>query len=306
MSNTHTPRTLLVLAAGMGSRYGGLKQIDPMGPSGETILDYSIHDARKAGFNKVVFVIRRWFDDQFREAVGNRYEKLLKVDYVYQELDDLPAGFKCPEGREKPWGTGHAILMGESAIKEPFAVINADDFYGNDAFRELSDFLGNAASSKAEGYALVGYILRNTLSDHGTVSRGVCTVSSEGYLKDIKEMTSIRRERDGAVSEEADKQPLALTGDELVSLNLWGFTPGIFPHLRTLFTQFLEERGQEMKSEFFIPFAVDELIASKKAEVKVLQTTSSWLGITYREDKPLVQEALAKMTAAGDYPASLF
>ncbi|MEO8205878.1 MAG: sugar phosphate nucleotidyltransferase [Chthoniobacterales bacterium] len=300
-----TPRTLLVLAAGMGSRYGGLKQIDAMGPAGEAILDYSIYDARKAGFNKVVFVIRRWFEDQFKEAIGNRYEKLLEVDYVFQELDCLPEGFKCPEGREKPWGTGHAILMGESAINEPFAVINADDFYGGDAFKELSEFLGKASASAEEEYALVGYILRNTLSDHGTVSRGVCSVNAAGYLEDIREMTAIRPEGNGAISEETET-PLRLTGDELVSLNLWGFTPGIFGHLRTLFTQFLEKRGEEMKSEFFIPFAVDELISAKKARVKVLQTTSSWLGITYREDKPLVQEALAKMTADGDYPPSLF
>lgn len=308
MSNTNASQTLLVLAAGMGSRYGGLKQIDPIGPNGETILDYSIYDARQAGFNKVVFVIRRSFEKEFRETVGNRYEKLLEVKYVFQELNALPEGFECPPEREKPWGTGHAILMGASAIQEPFAVINADDFYGKDAFQVLSRFLmkETPVSESLPDYALVGYVLRNTLSDHGMVSRGVCAVNANGYLESVQEKTAIRREGEGAVSEEPGKEPLQLTGNELVSLNLWGFTPQIFKDLDRLFRDFLKEHRNGLKTEFFIPTAVDTLISSKQANAQVLETSAKWLGLTYREDKPLVQEALALLTASGEYPTSLF
>lgn len=297
--------TLLVLAAGMGSRYGGLKQIDPVGPSGETLLDYSVYDAIRAGFGRVVFVIRRDIDAEFRDKVGARYAGAVPVEYVYQELDALPDGFSVPDGRTKPWGTGHAILVAKDAVKEPFAVINGDDFYGRDAFEQLAKHLQTVNTDGLQ-LAMVAYALKNTLSDHGTVSRGVCTVSKEGLLATVEEVTAIQRECcGGATAKEADGDVRMFKGTELVSMNLWGFSPLLFVELERQFKAFLEARGGEEKSEFYIPFAIDELVQQGKATVQVLKTSSVWCGVTYREDKPIVQQRLQQMIDAGDYPASL-
>lgn len=292
--------TLLVLAAGMGSRYGGLKQIDPVGPSGETIIDYSIYDAQRAGFGKVVFVIRRDIEATFREVVGNRFEKRLPVEYAFQELDKLPAGFTVPPGRTKPWGTGHAILMAEPNIREPFAMINADDFYGADTFRVLADYLKKVRVDSAD-YAMVGFTLRKTLSDHGTVARGVCQVDTSGKLKHIVEMLKIEKTATGAKQGDT-----LLTGDEPVSMNFWGFTPTLFGQLRTGLQQFLQQHGREEKSEYLIPSVVNDLVTQRQASCQVLRTTSSWFGVTYREDRPLVMAGIQKLITAGEYPAKLW
>jgi len=294
--------TLLVLAAGMGSRYGGLKQIDPVGPAGEAIIDYSIYDALRAGFGKIVFVIRHDIERAFREAIGSKFEKRAPVEYVFQELDKVPAGFTIPANRQKPWGTGHAILMGADVIREPFAAINADDFYGAASHKILHDHL----VSDSRDYSMVGFALRNTLSEHGTVSRGVCACDSNGYLKTIAEFTKV--ERDGAGAKGVDETGVArkLTGDEIVSMNLWGFPPTLFGHLHEMFADFLEERGSDARAEFYIPSAINALITSGKARLKVLQTPDSWFGITYRQDQPHVAASIRALVARGDYPSPLW
>ncbi len=290
---------LLILAAGMGSRYGGLKQLDTVGPSGETILDYSIYDALAAGFTKIVFVIRRDIEAAFKTTVGSRYESMAEVDYVYQELDALPDGFSPLEGRTKPWGTGHAILVACDAVDRPFGVINADDFYGRDAYQQLAAFL---AQSQAENvHAMVGYKLSNTLSENGTVSRGICRSDEEGNLQGVEEVTAIAKVEDGIRA--GDRE---FSGEEIVSMNLWGFQPSIFAALRQQFTTFLHEHGAEEKSEFYIPFAVDEEIQAERATVKVLPTGSQWAGVTYREDKPHVEAFIRSLIGAGRYPQNLF
>lgn len=295
-----TTPTLLVLAAGMGSRYGGLKQIDPVGPHGETIIDYSIYDAKRAGFDKVVFVIRKDIEDMFREVVGNKFAERLRVEYAYQELDKLPTGYSVPAGRTKPWGTGHAILMAESLIEEPFAMINADDFYGTDAFRVLGDYL-RQTPVESNRYSMVGFTLRNTLSEHGTVARGVCQADEAGNLKKIVEMLKIEKVGGGARQEDQH-----LTGDEPVSMNFWGFTPTLFRHLRMELELFLKKHGQEEKSEMLIPTVVNTLVKEQRAECRVLRTTSTWFGVTYKEDRPLVVEGIRKLITAGKYPARLW
>ena len=292
--------TLLVLAAGMGSRYGGLKQIDPVGPAGETIIDYSIYDAILAGFGKVVFVIRRDIEQTFREVVGSKFDNHLPVEYAFQELTNIPAPFTVPAGRTKPWGTGHAILAAESVIHEPFAMINADDFYGTDTFRVLADYL-RQVSADSNAYAMVGFTLRKTLSDHGTVARGVCQVDNAGKLKQIVELLKIEKTATGA--RQGDQ---TLTGDEPVSMNFWGFTPTLFGHLRRELQQFLKQQGQEEKSELLIPMVIGDLVAQNRATCQVLRTTASWFGVTYREDRPIVIENIRKLIAAGEYPASLW
>ncbi len=301
MTSSSSP-TLLVLAAGMGSRYGGLKQIDPVGPSGETIIDYSIFDALRAGFGKLVFVIRKDIEEAFRETVGSRFEKLVAVDYVFQSLEDIPARFSVPAGRTKPWGTTQAILLAADAIREPFAAINADDFYGAQSYRELSGHL----SSGSADYAMVGFILRNTLSDFGSVARGVCEVSPEGYLKHIVELTKIEREGSGARNTDPAGKVTALSGDEPVSMNMWAFTPDIFGQLRERFEQFLESNAGDTKSECYIPMTVGELIRGGAARVKVLHSSDSWFGVTYREDRPRVVESIRALVAAGSYPEKLW
>ena len=292
--------TLLVLAAGMGSRYGGLKQIDPVGPSGETIIDYSIYDALRAGFGKVVFVIRQDIEQTFREVVGSKFEKRLPVEYAFQELTKLPAGFAVPAGRTKPWGTGHAILVAEPIIHEPFAMINADDFYGADTFRVLADYLRQVRPDSND-YAMVAFTLRKTLSDNGTVARGVCQVDNTGHLKQIVEMLKIEKAGNGA-----KQGAVQLTGDEAVSMNFWGFTPALFNHLRTELTSFLTAHGQEEKSELLIPSVVNTLVTQSRATCQVLRTTSSWFGVTYREDRPIVIESVRQLVAKGEYPEKLW
>jgi len=296
-----TEPTLLVLAAGMGSRYGGLKQIQPVGANGETIIDYSIFDAMRAGFGKVVFVIRRDLEEPFKKIIGTRFGNKIAVDYVFQELDLLPPGFSVPPSRTKPWGTGHAILMAANAIREPFAAINADDFYGAHSFRVLAEHL----RSGSPDFAMVSFVLRNTLSEFGSVARGVCKASADGYLETVTEMTKIERDGTAAKAMAPDGKALRLGGDETVSMNLWGFTPALFNGLRELFAQFLAQHGAEEKSEFYIPAAVNELIRAGRARVKVLRSPDSWFGVTYREDHPLVVESIRKLVARGDYPERL-
>lgn len=296
--------TLVVLAAGMGSRYGGLKQIDPVGPAGETVLDYAVFDARRAGFSRVVFVIRRDFEALFRESIGARYADRIEVDYVFQSVDALPAGFVTPPAREKPWGTGHALWCARPAVPGNFAVINADDFYGADSFRQLAGFFAQARPSDV---ALVGFTLAKTLSEHGAVSRGVCAVDRGGALQAIVEHTGILPTDVGPGRK--------FTGAEIVSMNCWGFTPAIFDGLDRQFRSFLAPLGPHaapapagpdpLKAEFYLPAAVSALVAQGQATVRVLPTASSWFGVTYREDKPRVEAALRALIAAGEYPADL-
>lgn len=295
--------TLVVLAAGMGSRYGGLKQVDPVGPSGEAILDYSVFDAVRGGFGKVVFIIRHDFEAEFKEKVGRKYEGLVPVEYCYQDINDLPAPYKVPEGRSKPWGTAHATRAARKVVHEPFAVINADDFYGRDAFAKLGAFL---AEAKPMHFAMVGYKLALTLSENGSVARGICDVAADGSLKSVTEMTKIVRTADGAENREDPEHPVKLTARELVSMNLWGFTPELFDALEARFPAWLAANGTKEKSEWYIPFVVDELIHEGKADCKVLPTESSWFGVTYREDKPFVMAEIKKLVDSGEYPSKLF
>jgi len=294
--------TLLVLAAGLGSRYGGLKQLDPVGPDNETIMDYSIFDARRAGFGKVVFVIRKEMEDAFKRAIGARYEKRVPVEYVFQEVGKLIPGFSIPEGRTKPWGTTHAILMAANAIHEPFAVINADDFYGAESFKVLGRHLQSGSSD----YAMVGFVLRNTLSDFGTVARGVCHVSEDGYLKDIAELKSIEREGSVITNIDAEGQETVLNGGEMVSMNMWGFTPQIFGQLHEQFQRFLKRYGEDLKAECYIPSTVNTLINAGAARVKVLRSGDSWFGVTYREDHPRVVQSISRLVEGGTYPRKLW
>lgn len=294
--------TLVVLAAGMGSRYGGLKQIDPVGPGGETIIDYSVFDAIRAGFGKLVFVIRRDIERQFKEIVGARFEKHIPVEYVFQELDSLPPQFSVPAGRVKPWGTTHAVLMAANAIREPFAVINADDFYGLESFRILSAHL----QSGTQDYAMVGFVLRNTLSVFGTVARGVSKVDADGFLEGVTEMTGIERRDSCVTGIGTSGQPTRLTGDEVVSMNMWGFTPAVLTQLESFFETFLVQHGAELKSECYLPSAINEFVESAQARVRVLPTGASWFGVTYREDHPRVVESITRLIESGCYPGKLW
>jgi NDP-sugar pyrophosphorylase family protein len=292
--------TLLVLAAGMGSRYGGLKQIDPVGPSGETVLDYAVFDALRAGFGRVVFVIRRDFEELFRTQIGARYTGKIAVDYVFQSIDALPPGHTPPAGREKPWGTGHAVWCARDAVKENFAVINADDFYGADSFNRLAAFLtaAPAKSAAADEFAIVGFRMANTLSENGAVSRGVCATDGAGHLASIVETHGITAAEVGPGKK--------FSGDTIVSMNCWGFTPALFAGLDAQFREFLAARGAEPKSEFYLPGSVSTMIGRGEATVRVLPTDSAWFGVTYREDKPRVQAALLELVQAGRYPARLW
>ncbi len=303
-----TKPTLLILAAGMGSRYGGLKQIDSVGPSGETIMDYSIYDAIRAGFDRVVFIIRKDFEEAFREKIVAKYEGKIAIDLAFQDPMDLPEGCTFPEGREKPWGTAHAIRSARNVIKAPFAAINADDFYGQDAFKRLGDFLATVdCSAEPKAFAMVGYRLDQTLSENGSVARGICEVTPEGKLVGVTEMTKIVRKDDGVIQNEEDPEaPVPLKGENLVSLNLWGFTPALFDGMEQRFTEWFKEHEGQLKAEWYIPFYVDELVKAGKATVDVIPTESCWFGVTYREDKPVVVEAIKKMVAAGVYPEKLW
>ena len=298
--------TLLVLAAGMGSRYGGLKQIDPIGPNGEIIIDYSIYDAVKSGFGKVVFVIRRDIEDMFKEHIGSRFKDIIPVEYAFQELDDLPGGYKVPGGRSKPWGTGHAIYAARNVINEPFAVINADDFYGRSAYSLLSKKLISSSDSKVATYSMVGFVLKNTLSENGFVSRGICELNRDNSLKTVVERTNIVKTSTGAEATLDNGDKLELTGDEVVSMNFWGFTPNLFNHLEVMFSDFLKERGKELKSEFYIPSVVADLIKTEKATAEVFTSTDSWFGVTYPEDKESVVNSVRELVENGVYPNRLF
>lgn len=302
----HSP-TLLVLAAGMGSRYGGLKQIDPVGPSGEGLLDYSVVDALRAGFGKVVFIIRRDIEDAFRETIGARLESRLPVEYAFQELDDLPGGHTRPAGRTKPWGTTHAILAARNQIREPFGVINADDFYGPQSFQILADALRNpAASAAGEPWVLVGFPLRNTLSEHGTVSRGVCAVDPGGHLIAIEECEKIRALPGGGIERLRDGKPEPMDGGQTVSMNMWGFTPAFFDLAQTGFASFLDRLPNPLTAEYYIPTEVQTRIDCGEATVRVVPSPESWLGVTYPDDKPAVKAGLRALIGRGVYPANLW
>ena len=297
--------TLFVLAAGMGSRYGGLKQLDGVGPNGETIMDYSIYDAIQAGFGKVVFVIRHDFEQEFRNAVLSKYIGHIDVEVVFQSIDALPNGYKCPEGREKPWGTNHAVLMGKNVIKEPFVVINADDFYSRDAFMVIAEELRKPRESKGE-YCMVGFRIINTVTENGTVSRGVCA-DKNGFLASVTERGSIHTNEKGeVVYPDADGNEQVLDPFTPVSMNFWGFTPDYFDYSEREFIKFLDNRINEPKSEYFIPTVVDTLINSGEATVKLLDTEAKWFGVTYAEDRSGVVSKLAELHAQGVYPSKLF
>ena len=293
---------LVVMAAGMGSRYGGLKQIDPVGPNGQIIMHYSIYDAWKAGFRRVVFIIKEELLDAFRERIGNAAEKLMQVDYVFQSPDKLPEGCTMPEGRTKPLGTGHAIYCVRGVVSEPFAVINADDFYGAQAFQCLYDYLKDAQDDDKYRYCMVGYRVENTLTENGTVSRGICEADENGYLADIVERTAISRDANGVIS---DPEAGEIAAGTLVSMNMWGFTPSFLDELETGLRTFMTDElpKNPAKGEYYLPFAVDHLIQNGQATAKVLQTSAQWYGVTYKEDKPVVVDALRRMTEAGLYPA---
>ena len=297
--------TLFVLAAGMGSRYGGLKQLDGLGPSGETIMDYSIFDALRGGFGKVVFVIRESFDKDFREKIISKYENKIPVDVVYQGLDKLPAGFTVNPERTKPWGTNHAVLMGKDVIKEPFAVINADDFYGRESFAILAEYLTKLEGKKDE-YCMVGYRVGNTLSESGTVARGVCETNEQDLLTGVVERTEIERQDGDVKFKDEDGKWVAIADNTPVSMNMWGFTPDYFQHSEAYFIDFLKANGENIKAEYFIPLLVNHLIVNKVSTVKVLDTPSKWFGVTYADDRQSVVDKLQALVNSGEYPTPLW
>ncbi len=296
--------TLLVLAAGMGARYGGNKQLDEVGPSGETIIDYSIYDAIRAGFGKIVFVIRKDIEEQVKERFVEKLRNKIEVDYVFQEITDIPEGAQVTSDRRKPWGTSHAVLVADKKIKEPFGVINADDYYGFDSYKTLRDFLVN--DKEPDCYCIVGYKLGNTLSDHGHVNRGVCYVDSDGLLQNIVEVLKIEKTRDGAKAPGTDGNEVHYTGKEIVSMNLFGFKPSCFNILRKDFKDFISENGMDPKSELLIPATLDRYIKKGSIKIKVLMSNERWFGVTYREDKPFVVESIKKMIRKGIYPVRIY
>ena len=290
--------TLLVMAAGMGSRYGGLKQLDAVGPSDETIIDFSVYDAIRAGYNKVVFIIREDFEKQFKEKISNKYQDKIEVEIVYQDLHDLPNSISCPKDRSKPWGTGHAILAARNVISEPFAAINGDDFYGRESFKIISDHY----SSVNSGFAMAAFQLDKTLSDYGSVSRGICE-QNLNQLVTVVETHGIKKSSAGNI--ECDRD-ISLLGNELVSMNMWGFMPSVFDHLEKMFNEFLDENISDLKSEFLIPSVVNDLIEKNIEKVQVLKTKSTWFGVTYIEDKPFVKNQIKELIQTGIYPEKLF
>ncbi len=296
--------TLFVLAAGMGSRYGGLKQMDGVGPSGETIMDYSIYDALRAGFGKIVFVIREFFEEDFREKIVSKYENHVPVEVVFQELDKLPAGFTVHPDRVKPWGTNHAVMMGKDVIHEPFAVINADDFYGRESYAILAEQL-KRMDGQENHYCMVGYRLHNTLSESGSVARGVCETDDKGYLTSVVERTQVERV-DGVIKFKEGETWTEVGENTPVSMNMWGFTPDYFEYSDKCFVDFLEKNQENLKSEYFIPLVVDHLITTNTADVKVLDTPSKWFGVTYAEDRPGVVAKLQNLVDKGEYPTPLW
>ena len=296
--------TLLVLAAGMGTRYGGNKQLDEVGPSGETIIDYSIYDAIRAGFGKIVFVIRRDIEEQVKERFVDRLQGKIEVDYVFQEITNLPEGVKVAPDRSKPWGTSHAILVTKDKIKEPFGVINADDFYGMESCRILHDFLLN--DKNPVNYCIVGYKLGNTLSDHGHVNRGVCKAGEDGFLQNIVETRQIEKTNTGAVAPGPDGTQIQFTGNEIVSMNLWGLKPTCYEFLGKEFRNFINNHGMDLKSELDIPTSVDKFVKNGEITIQILMSNERWFGVTYREDKPFVVESIKKMIRNGIYPARIY
>ena len=289
--------TLLIMAAGMGSRYGGLKQLDPVGPSGETIIDYSVYDAIRSGFNKIVFIIRKDFEKEFRSQITDKYQGRIKVEFAFQDLNDLPQGFTCPEGRIKPWGTGHAILTASELIQEPFVAINGDDFYGYESFKIVADYYQGEGAT----FSMVAFQLDKTLSEFGGVTRGLCTVRTD-LLDTVVETGDLMRTEDGISSD----RDIELDGSEPVSMNVWGFTPDLFKHLKAMFIDFLDKEGGEMKSEYLIPTVVNNLIRSGQKQVHVLRTSSKWFGVTYKEDKPFVSQQIQELIDDDTYPKQLF
>lgn len=303
--------TLVIMAAGIGSRFGGgIKQLTSFGPSGEIIMDYSIHDAIEAGFNKIVFVIRKSMLSDFRQIIGDRIEKLIPVSYAFQELNDLPEGFTVPEGRVKPWGTGQAILCCRDLIHEPFAVINADDYYGKDAFRKVHEFLVKSAQERKDGiytFCMAGFVLKNTLSEHGGVTRGICRMGADGALAEIVETRNVVRTKDGAAVLNEDGTMTALDPDGLVSMNFWGFTPEFMGELERGFKDFLSNiEGNELKAEYLLPTIVDGMLKEKRVDLSVLQSDDRWFGVTYKEDVPYVKEAFLQLIKQGVYEENLY
>jgi choline kinase len=297
--------TLLVLAAGMGSRYGGLKQLDPMGPARETLLDYSVFDAIRAGFGRIVFVIRREIESPFRETIGKRYEGRVELDYAFQELDDLPDGYQLPEERTKPWGTGHAILAARSVVRGNFAVINADDFYGADAYAVMASHFKKIAGSDNQPMCMVGYSLDHTLSRHGSVNRGLCQ-TVDARLQAVEEVIDIERDREGTIlGTDSQGKEVQLQPDATVSMNFWGFSDAVFEALERHFVHFLKYNSTALTAEFYIPTFIDDMITREGAQVDILPTKATWFGVTYPGDKPFVQQHLMELTAAGDYPSPL-
>jgi UTP-glucose-1-phosphate uridylyltransferase len=297
--------TLVILAAGMGSRYGSLKQVDPVGPSGETILEYSVYDAIRAGFGKVVFVIRKDIEKDFKEIFIHKLQSHIEIDYVFQELDMIPAGINVPAERVKPWGTGHAVMVAASAVKEPFAVINADDYYGADAYKKMADYLSKLGNDQTN-YSMVGFDLDNTLSEHGLVSRGVCQVDAHSDLISVTERTKIGRDSKGVAYKDHNDASVYIDDKSIVSMNFWGFTPVFFSQLEEHFHKFIKESFSNPKAEFFLPFVVDDLIKAKQAHVKVLRSVDRWFGVTYKEDKPMVVARVKELVASGVYPTVLW
>ena len=299
---------LIVMAAGIGSRYGGMKQIEPIGPRGEIILDYSVYDARRSGFGKIVFVINRGMERAFRSRIDQTIGKHCEVEYVYQDLDNLPGGFQVPDGRVKPWGTAHAILSCRAVVDSPFAVINADDFYGRSAYQSLDKFLQGGKSLQGRyNFCMVGYQLKNTLTEHGFVSRGICSVDPQGYLREVRERTHIQKFDDNIKYTEDNLEWIDIPTNSIVSMNIWGFTPELLDELEAIFELFLvENRRTILEAEFFLPEVVNQLLAGGKAVVKVLPTNDRWFGVTYQEDVEVVRKAVNNMIINGDYPEKLW
>lgn len=300
--------TLFLLAAGMGSRYGGLKQLDGVGPNGETIMDYSIFDAIRAGFGKIVWVIRKDFEEQFRTQILSKYEGKIPCELCFQGINDLPEGFTCPEGREKPWGTNHAVLMGKDVIKEPFAVINCDDFYGRNAFETIGKFLADLPEGSTNTYAMVGFRVCNTISENGTVARGICEYNEKKHLTNVVERTKIQRVNGPICYLDEEENWVPVAEETPVSMNVWGFTPDYFAHSEAYFKEFLSnpKNMENLKSEFFIPLMVNKLITEGTATCEVLDTTSQWFGVTYAADRPDTVAKIKALVDAGEYPSQLF
>jgi NDP-sugar pyrophosphorylase family protein len=298
--------TLLILAAGIGSRYGGMKQIDTVGPSGEAIIDYSLFDAIKAGFGKVVFVIRKDIENDFREFLGDKLTEKVKVEFVHQELNMIPSGFSCPPGRIKPWGTAHAVWVAAKAIQEPFVAINADDFYGQGSYLKMAEYLISNSSVNSTDFCMIGYQIRHTLSEYGSVSRGICESDEKFFLKAVVERTEIFRKDGGIVFRDENSREIPVSPDTLVSMNIWGFTPAIFNHIEKQFSEFIKKSISNIKAEFYITKIVNDMIRNGIGKVKILPATDKWFGVTYREDKPLAIQNIQQLIKKGIYPENLW